>query len=218
MPIRVHRWLGQSARRKTIISFAVGVAGAGLAAIAVPVMFLPLIAWDIAAVVFLVATWTYIAGLDAAATAADAKREDPTQAGADLTVLVAAVASLVAVGYVIVVANANSALERGLVVGLSVASVVASWALVHTVFTLRYARLYYNDNEPGGLNNHQPDPPQFTDFAYLAFTIGMTFQVSDTEVNSSVFRSLILRHSLLAYLFGTVIIALTINLVAGLTH
>jgi uncharacterized membrane protein len=202
----------------TIISALIGLAGAGLAATAVPVMFLPLIAWDIAAVVFLVATWTHIAGLDAAATAADAKREDPTRAGADLAVLVAAVASLVAVGYVIVVANANSSLERDLVVGLSVASVVASWALVHTVFTLRYARLYYNDNEPGGVDNHQPDPPQFTDFAYMAFTVGMTFQVSDTEVTSSALRAQVLRHALLAYLFGTVIIALTINLVAGLTH
>jgi uncharacterized membrane protein len=190
-----------------------------LAAFFAPAMFLPLIAWDVTAIVYLVVTWAHIARLDAAETAADAKREDPTRAGADLGVVIAALASLVAVGYVIVVGNAENSRQLDLDVGLSVASVVASWALVHTIFTLRYARLYYADESaPGGVDNHQKEPPRFTDFAYLAFTIGMTFQVSDTELTSSQFRAMVLRHALLAYLFGTVIIALTINLVASLSR
>jgi uncharacterized membrane protein len=100
-------------------------------------------------------------------------------------------------------------------VGLGVGSVIISWAVVHTIFTLRYARLYYLDVD-GGVDFHQLGAPRFSDFAYMAFTIGMTFQVSDTEVNTPTFRAYILRHALLSYLFGTVIVALTINLLAGL--
>jgi len=208
-----------SARRTTFGSALLGVIAAALAALFAPAMFLPLIAWDVAAVAYLVVTWAHIARLDPAETAADAKREDPTRAGADLGMVIAALASLVAVGYVIVVGKGGNSRQFDLDVGLSVVSVVASWALVHTIYALRYARLYYADESaPGGIDNHQQEPPRFTDFAYLAFTVGMTFQVSDTELTSSQFRAMVLRHALLAYLFGTVIIALTINLVASLSR
>jgi uncharacterized membrane protein len=82
---------------------------------------------------------------------------------------------------------------------------------------LRYARLYYT--EPiGGVDFNADDKPSYTDFAYLAFTIGMTFQVSDTALSSRAIRSAALRHALLSYLFGTVILATTVNFVAGLAH
>jgi uncharacterized membrane protein len=80
---------------------------------------------------------------------------------------------------------------------------------------VHYARLYYSD-EPGGINFHDPNPPRFRDFAYLAFTIGMTFQVSDTEIGLAAIRSTVLRHALLSYLLGAVVLAVTINLIAGL--
>jgi uncharacterized membrane protein len=88
--------------------------------------------------------------------------------------------------------------------------------MVHTLFCLRYAHLYY-DGTLGGIDFHDDEPPTYHDFAYLAFTVGMTYQVSDTEVNDRAIRSTILRHALLSFLFGTTIIALTINIVAGLT-
>jgi uncharacterized membrane protein len=87
---------------------------------------------------------------------------------------------------------------------------------VHTVFTLRYANLYYS-GKAGGIDFNQPDLPTYTDFAYLAFTIGMTFQVSDTSLRSGIIRRTALRHALLSYLFGTGILATTINLVASLS-
>ncbi|WP_432824402.1 DUF1345 domain-containing protein [Dactylosporangium sp. CA-092794] len=206
-----------SARRTVVTAIAAGVVAAVVAIFVVPAEFTPLIAWDVAAAVYLIVTWHRILGLDAGQTAKDARLEDPTRAGADLMVLVAAVASLVAVGYVIVGAGAHSLLRTAIEAGLGVVSVVVSWAVVHTVFTLRYARLYYSDT-PGGVDFHDEHRPRFSDFAYLAFTVGMTFQVSDTELNSSAIRRSVLQHALLSYLFGTVIVALTINLVAGLTH
>jgi uncharacterized membrane protein len=96
-----------------------------------------------------------------------------------------------------------------------VASVALSWTVVQTLFTLHYARLYYT-HPAGGIDFNQEAPPRYADFAYLAFTVGMTFQVSDTALGSSALRAATLRQALLSYLLGAVILATTINLVAGL--
>jgi uncharacterized membrane protein len=98
---------------------------------------------------------------------------------------------------------------------LAVASVAASWALVHTLYMLRYAVLYYSETV-GGINFNQSRRPTFADFAYLAFTIGMTYQVSDTNLTTKAVRRTATRHALLAFLFGSVIVALLINTVASL--
>jgi uncharacterized membrane protein len=82
---------------------------------------------------------------------------------------------------------------------------------------MMYARQYYTD-EDGGIDFNSDEPPVWTDFAYVAFTIGMTFQVSDTDLQTPALRRLALRQMLISYLFGAVIIAITINLVAGLTN
>ena len=87
--------------------------------------------------------------------------------------------------------------------------------MVQTVFTSHYARLYYSQ-PAGGIDFNQGTPPRYVDFAYLAFTIGMTFQVSDTALQTSALRAVALRQALLSYLLGAVILATTINLVAGL--
>jgi len=88
--------------------------------------------------------------------------------------------------------------------------------LIHTIYTLRYATIYYSRQTDGSVDfRHDPQPP-YSDFAYLAFTIGMTYQVSDTDLTGTDFRKTVLRHALLAYLFGTVIVATTISLIAGL--
>ena len=93
-----------------------------------------------------------------------------------------------------------------------------SWACLHTVFTLRYARAYYSGKTAGGINFNEESPPDYRDFAYVSFTIGLTFQVSDTNLASKQIRRIALRHALLSFLFGAVIISLTINLVASLLH
>jgi uncharacterized membrane protein len=176
----------------------------------------PLLGWDTAAVIWVAWTWCSVWRLDADATARRAAREDPGRAGADALLLTASVMSLA--GVVLVVARASNAagLAKSLQVGLGVASIICSWSVIHTVFTLRYARLYYAGAD-GGVDFKQTEPPRLSDFAYMAFCIGMTFQVSDTDLKSATFRATVLRHALLSYLFGAVIIATTINLLAGLT-
>jgi uncharacterized membrane protein len=97
---------------------------------------------------------------------------------------------------------------------MSVSAVVLAWGALHTMYTLRYAHLYYSDPE-GGIDFHDPEPPSYHDFAYLSFTIGMAFAVSDTDITDARVRRTVLRHSILAYLFGAVIVGVTINVMAG---
>lgn len=127
----------------------------------------------------------------------------------------ASVACLVGVGLALLKAAESEGSGEALLVALAVISVVESWAVVHTVFTLRYARLYYTAPE-GGIDFNDDPHPDFLDFAYVAFTIGMTYQISDTDLTTRPMRRTALRHTLLSFLFGTFIVAITINAVAGL--
>jgi uncharacterized membrane protein len=175
-----------------------------------------LIGWDAAALTYLAWTWAKVGRLNADDTKAHARRHDPTRSGSDLLLLSTAVASLAAVGIVIVhAAHATGALKAWATI-LGIGSVVIAWLVVHTTYTLRYVRLYYDD-PIGGIDFNSAEHPDYGDFAYVAFTIGMTFQVSDTSLTSRPIRRTALRHALLSYLYGTAIIATAINIVAGLT-
>ncbi len=178
--------------------------------------YAPLVGWDAAALVFAVWVWAAaIIPFSSSQTAAHATREDPGTAATDVIVLVAAVASLAAVGFILIQATSAQGASQDLLAGVGVGSVALSWFSVHTLFTLKYARLYYTGVH-GGVDFNQKAPPRYVDFAYLAFTIGMTFQVSDTDLQTPTVRATALRHALLAYLFGAIILATTINLIAGL--
>jgi uncharacterized membrane protein len=177
----------------------------------------PLAGYDAAMLFYVVRVWLTIWPKDAKGTAAIATREDPGRPTADLILLLAAVASLGAVAVAIVQSHSSHGSIRGVEIGLGAGSVVVSWLTVHTIYTLKYARLYYRGGDgEGGIEFENHVRPPYSDFAYLALTIGMTFQVSDTDLQSVEFRRLALRHALLSYLFGAVILAATINLVAGL--
>jgi uncharacterized membrane protein len=173
-----------------------------------------LVGWIVAAGVYVAWMQFILRGMDAEQTRIWVTREDPTRWLADVVVLSASVASLGGVGYV-VAAGAHSGTVALAAAIVGVLTVAASWLAVHTLFTVHYARLYYS-GEPGGINFHDPEPPCFRDFAYVAFTVGMTFQVSDTEICLSSIRATVLRHALLSYLLGAVVLAVTINLIAGL--
>jgi uncharacterized membrane protein len=207
---------GASARGRLAVAVAAGAVAGGLAALFGPWHLAPIIGWDTVAIVYTVWMWCTIWPLDAESTAATAVREDPTRASSDVLLLAASVASLAAVGLVISKAGQTNGAFEVLQVGLPVTSVVLSWLVLHTLFTLRYARLYYTGAD-GGVDFNQDEPPRYSDFAYLAFTIGMTFQVSDTDLQARDIRATALRHALLSYLFGAVILATTINLIAGLS-
>lgn len=171
--------------------------------------------WIASALTYTVWVWTRIARLDSVETRNHATREDPSRTLADTLLVIASIASLAIVAFILVKAASIVGIERAVLAGLAIASVALSWALIHTLFTLRYAYLYFDSSE-GGVDFNQDDDPTYGDFAYLSFTLGMTYQVSDTALRSREFRVTALRHTLLSYLFGAVILATVINLVAGL--
>ncbi len=175
-----------------------------------------LIGWDVAASVFIIWVWCIIWPMDDSRTAKFALREDTSRPLADIVLLVASIVSLGAVGFALFQASQTSGAERIILTGLSILSVVVSWVLVHTIYTLRYAMLYYSKTIPGSIDFKHDHRPAYSDFAYLAFTVGMTFQVADTDLIGTAFRKTVLKHSLLSYIFGTVIVATTISLIAGL--
>lgn len=132
----------------------------------------------------------------------------------DLLVLSAGTAVLVAVAFALVRAGHSHGDEKAGLIALGAVSVVIAWAVVHTTFMLQYASAYYHAN--AGVDFKDGEDPAYLDFAYLAFTIGMTFQVSDTDLTAKTTRRIALRHALISYLFGAVIIGLVINIVASL--
>lgn len=176
----------------------------------------PLLAWDTMALLYIIWTWLSVGRMDGETTGNHAVREDPSRAAASVVVLAASIASLGAVGLVLAGSSSAEGAAKLLLAALGIASVVLSWLTVHTIFMLNYAELYY-DGTRGGVEFGGTSQPSYKDFAYLAFTVGMTFQVSDTGFQTTEFRRMALRHALFSYLFGTIIVATTINLVAGLT-
>lgn len=195
--------------------FAVGVLAVVICAIFGYWTYAAVIGWAAASVTFVAWVWLLVGRMDAGTTASHATREDPSRGLAGLLLIVASLASLAAILVLLVRTNNASNTEQIVAAVFAVLSVALSWLLIHTLFTLRYAELYYTGID-GGVDFNQKDPPRYGDFAYLAFTLGMTFQVSDTNLTTHAVRMTALRHGLLSYLFGSVILATLINLVAGL--
>ncbi len=201
-------------RTRLIVMVLVGLVGTALTGILGAWSYAALVGWDAAAATFSVWVWVAVGGMGSAQTAAHARRQDPNPATSDTLTLAASLASLVAVGVVLLSASSAHGSERWVLAGLAAGSVALSWVLVHTLFTLRYARLYHSSG--GGVDFNQDVPPRYLDFAYVAFTIGMTFQVSDTDLKSTAIRGTALRHALVSYLFGAVILATTVNFIVSL--
>lgn len=204
-----------SARAKVLVALAVGVAAGVAAMLAGAGESSVLIGWDAMAVTFCLSIWRVVWPLDAEGTASHSLRENPGRRLTDLLFIAAGLASLVAVGLVLVGASGDAGVAKFVQAALTVVSVFVSWTTIHTVFMTQYARLYY-EGTPGGVDFNEDDPPDYHDFAYLAFTVGMTFQISDTALKTKTIRRTTLRHALVSFPLGTVIIAATINLVSGL--
>jgi uncharacterized membrane protein len=219
-PTRYHRWLGWYAlamRRALVVS------SIGLLVVVVLVRFLPwelaLVAgWDAAALTFLLSIWPIIIRADGTHAAQLATREDETRGSAAVLLIGASVASLLGVVLTLDIAGRQGGPLRVLLIGVAVLTVVVSWTVVNTVYTLRYADLHFRSGQ-GGITFGDPDgqeQPTYRDFAYVAFTIGMCYQVSDTTVRDRRIRGTVLSHAFLSYLFGVVIVAGSVNLIAGL--
>lgn len=158
---------------------------------------------------FVVAGWTVLWPMDAAATRRNAGREDFRPLTEELVVVAAALCGL---GGIVVLLLGNSDTSHA---ATALAGVFMAWAALHLMYATRYAYLYY-ENSAGGIDFNSDQPPSYRDFFYFSYNLGMTYQVSDTDVSSSAIRAMALRHCLLSYAFGTSILATAINLVVGI--
>jgi uncharacterized membrane protein len=156
---------------------------------------------------------------DAEHTALLATREDETRSTSRLLLVGSSLVSLLAVGFALSQAGRESGTARLGMIAVATFTLVVSWTVLNTVFTLRYADIFYSSPVGGiGFGDNGSEPPSYRDFAYMAFTIGMTYQVSDTTLRDRRLRRAVLNHALLSYVFGVVIVATSINLIAGLVR
>jgi uncharacterized membrane protein len=202
--------------RRALICVAIGLVAGVVAGVAVAASLGPLVGWCTAGLIALVWVWRICWPQGPAGTERLAREESSSHVTDDAIVT----ACLVSIGAVVValVQSSNQsgdAVSVALVI-LGVLGTMVAWALVNTVYAFKYARMYYVDQGEGGFDFKQDTQPTYSDFAYFAFTIGMSFAVAEIEPTTSDTRRKALPHALLSYLFGTVLIAVAINLVTNL--
>jgi uncharacterized membrane protein len=181
--------------------------------------------YDAAALGMLIAYWWTILRTDASETKRRAAAQDP---GRNVAAVI--VATGVVFGFVAALNILGSGPRGGeppkhdlVIDALGFGAVIAGWFLIHTTFLFRYAHLYYRDHDRDnasdrGLVFPGTAPPNDLDFAYFAYVIGMTFQVSDVQITSQTLRRLVLVHGLISFGYSTAILALVVNIVSGLLH
>lgn len=191
----------------------------GFAGIATAFLYGPaagiLAGWGVFALVNVIWLLCLIWPMGPAETQKHATIEAPGRRTARLISVIGSLVSLAAVLSVIIQAQHAPGIEEYILAGIAVISVATSWLLIQADYVLRYARMYYSEPQ-GGIDFNQDEPPQYTDFIYFSLGLGMTYQVADTNVTTNAIRRVVIAQTVLAYLFGTVILATIINLVTGL--
>jgi uncharacterized membrane protein len=212
--------LNESLRRRVWTSVALGLTAGAIIAVFSPWQLAVLVGWSVVAGLVVARVWLRVHGFSPEQTRERATREDDSRASSELLLLLAALASLAGAAAGLLKAHESDAPMEAILTGAVVLTVALSWALVHTVFALRYAHQYYAPQVDGHIDfkSGKDYEPDYGDFAYVAFTIGMTFQVSDTDVGSRLTRRTVLKHALMSYLFGAVIVALMVNVIASLLN
>lgn len=177
--------------------------------------------WTALALIFTAWTWLALWSFNPVETQGHAEQEQPLPVVVITLVLGGAVASLVGVG---VLLGRSQEVAHGVphdsgAAWMAVGSVVLSWLTIHTLFALIYAKHYFDPEQPGGIDFNSPpgqdDQPSFKDFFYVAFAVGMSFAISDTNLTSTRMRATALGHGLLSFVFGSIIVASVVNVIAA---
>jgi uncharacterized membrane protein len=178
-----------------------------------------MIGWDTFSLCLIVMTWITFSITTSQQIREQAKVQDSSRSLIFFIILISTLASFLAVLLLLVTKQTKSAEGAHLII--AVAGMVLSWFLIHTIFALRYAHIFYGDDEvrpethAAGLEFPDDKKPDYLDFAYFSFVLGMTFQVSDIQITSKHLRRIAMWHGMLSFGYNTIMIALTINLIAG---
>ncbi|MEO6947994.1 MAG: DUF1345 domain-containing protein [Ginsengibacter sp.] len=179
-----------------------------------------MLGWDVFCLAMIIMSWITFFQADDRHIRQIAGKQDPKRAIVFAIILIATLAGMFAV-LLLIMAKKDGSESTDYKTPIAVAGMLLSWFLIHTTFTFRYAHIFYGDNKndksthAGGLEFPEDDKPDYLDFAYFSFVLGMTFQVSDIQITSKRFRKLALLHGLISFSFSTVMIALTINVIGS---
>ncbi|CAM3665837.1 DUF1345 domain-containing protein [Elizabethkingia sp. HX WHF] len=182
-----------------------------------PVLPRILITWLGFAITYISICWITIFTMNVTEIIRKASIEDGSKAFVFLFVILASFACLFTVLLMVMGFNDKN-ISQWFMVLIAVGSMISSWALVHTLYIFHYAHLYYKTKGGKGLDYPGDEKPDYLDFAYFSFVMGCTFQVSDVEISSKEIRRVALFHGLLSFALNTFVVALTINIIAGLIH
>lgn len=186
------------------------------------ILFKIICGWGVFALLFIITSWIIFFTRSVNQIKKFARKDDGSRVFVILSTIFTAFAAMVTVLLLVIDSGADAKKELSLV-GICFASVLLSWAMVHTILTFHYAHIYYDDDEEGkevqrgGLEFPEEKKPDYLDFAYFSFVVGMTFQVSDVQVTDKKLRRMVLVHGLVAFALNTFVVALTINFIAGLS-
>ena len=177
--------------------------------------------WVVFALTFVVSSWVVFFKLPVNEIVVKANKEDGSRLFVMVSVIVSSFASLFTV--LLLMISKNTAGKETITVILAIGGMMISWILVHTIFTFHYAHMFYSKEKgagavKAGLDFPGNDKPDYLDFAYFSFVLGMTFQVSDVTISAPLIRRTALAHGLLSFALNTFVVALTINLIAGLKN
>jgi uncharacterized membrane protein len=209
----LHRWMRVvRARPRLFLSIALGL---------VVVVLLPrdwrvatrgLVAWDVAVGLYLVLAFRLMSNCGINRIKLRAAHQDEGR----ITILVLVVASALA-SLLAILAELGGANREPAHLALAAATILLSWAFTHTIFAIHYAHEYYDEktHKAGGLNFPGQDPPDYWDFVYFSFVVGMTSQVSDVAVATSSLRRLVAVHGVVSFIFNVTLLALMVNIAAG---
>jgi uncharacterized membrane protein len=214
-----HRW---RVRSRLILSIIFSLASSFLLPTGFSLSARALWIWDAGMLCFLISTWALMAKAVPNTMRRNAQSQDEGRFVILSLITAAACASILAITFILREAKDQDINGVILHVILAVVTIVGSWLLVHTIFAMHYAHEYYQDHETqrnskaGGLDFPEDMEPDYWDFLYFSFVIGMTSQVSDVQITSRSLRRLSLLHGVLSFFFNTAIVAMSINIIAGL--
>lgn len=182
-------------------------------------LMIAILCWISFALSYTLLTLRILFGRSVAQIKKTAMADDGSSAMVLFTILVASLASVVTL-FLLIVSKEDQVYDKVFFSLTAISGMLVSWIMIHTVFTFHYAHLYYNDEKRSarGLAFPGSEDPDYLDFAYFAFVIGCTFQVSDVVIRSRSIRRLVLLHGLLSFGLNTFVVALMVNLVAGISH
>ena len=182
-----------------------------------------MLSWDVFSLCYLILSWIVLVKRPVPGIRKWAKKDDGSVLFVSLLILISSFASLFTV-LLLMFSQRTTAAKDNLYVPVAVAGMMLSWIMVHSIYTFHYAHMYYDaddvypDKDAHGLEFPGDATPNYIDFAYFSFVIGCTFQVSDIEISSPKIRRVVLFHGLLSFALNTFVVALTINLIAGLLN